>query len=615
MDNNRSYIDLVEKARRGDKKCLGRLAEMANKRLYGCVHRFTLQDGLTEDIVQESILEMYRAFHKLKEAERFWDWLYRIAFNKVRSHYGKRWRQKTISLANGGHEIEAPNCPDGLAAVIADEWRQIVAKSMRELEPRHRAILAMRCYDRMPYSRIATVMGCTKLGAQALFYRAKKALTMRLSHYGLGKGSLLVALMLFGKMTASSKAAAAKVSVTAATTKVGAAAALVGMAATKAAFVSLAAAGVIGAGVLVATANRQGTNSSAGPGAVASSQTAAQSSRQDKFYEEYYYFPEGTGGPVMMRAMVGDPKSSRYGCQWVLDAEANYYLDWCKDIARIESYRPWREDLSAWRLPTDTEQFRHAISAIEGKVDNLQYVRADGPHLMVVVQRCGNDSNVWTARHRHVLKEEYFKYTRPAGAKVVDNRDAMHRRGWTYFRISGQIDGERVSGAGRMPFVYAESREHGPWLRLRAGNRLQVIDDGQLAVVRREGNVAGRYAGGAFFKGLSRPWMGLHTIDTVRRDAAEKGIRFETKYDAKEGTAEVLLTDKRGRFVYRIDMETDVVEKIVISTNGVRKAELRFSYLQDIEDVGTEFAEPPSEHRVDRERPGILWLFEMALSG
>lgn len=86
MDDHKDYIELVKKAQLGDKECLGRLAEMVSVRLHEYVHRLTLQEDLTKDIVQESILEMYRVFDKLKKPERFWNWLCGIAFNKIRSH-------------------------------------------------------------------------------------------------------------------------------------------------------------------------------------------------------------------------------------------------------------------------------------------------------------------------------------------------------------------------------------------------------------------------------------------------------------------------------------------------------------------------------------------------
>ncbi|MHC4865365.1 MAG: hypothetical protein ACYTEX_14855, partial [Planctomycetota bacterium] len=208
---------------------------------------------------------------------------------------------------------------------------------------------------------------------------------------------------------------------------------------------------------------------------------------------------------------------------------------------------------------------------------------------------------------------EYFRYNWPSKVKVVDNRDAMHERGWTYFVIKGRVDGERVSGAGRIPFVYAASRRHRPWLRLKVGGRLEIVDDARQALVYdARGKVVASYAGGSFFKGLGRPWMGLHTIDTVRRDAAEREVWFETKL-AASGTAEVILTAGQVSLLYTIDMERDVIEEITISANN-RKGQLRFSYVQDIDEAGGEFVEPRIRRSYGSKRQasrGILWLTKL----
>ena len=86
--DNKDQVELIEKARQGDRQSLERLAEEARVRLRGYVLRLTMDDDLAGDIVQESILEMFKIFGKLKRTESFWPWLYGIAFNKVRSHYG-----------------------------------------------------------------------------------------------------------------------------------------------------------------------------------------------------------------------------------------------------------------------------------------------------------------------------------------------------------------------------------------------------------------------------------------------------------------------------------------------------------------------------------------------
>jgi hypothetical protein len=105
----------------------------------------------------------------------------------------------------------------------------------------------------------------------------------------------------------------------------------------------------------------------------------------------------------------------------------------------------------------------------------------------------------------------------------------------------------------------------------------------------------------------------LHTIDTVRRDAAGQQVRFETRHRSGSGKAEVVLTCDSVRLVYTIDMEADLIETITFSADNGREGELGFSYLQDIDNVGGEFARPRARSsRGSRQNPpGMLWLVKL----
>ncbi len=107
--------------------------------------------------------------------------------------------------------------------------------------------------------------------------------------------------------------------------------------------------------------------------------------------------------------------------------------------------------------------------------------------------------------------------------------------------------------------------------------------------------------------------MGLHTIDVVRRDAAEQEVWFEAKHIPGGSKAEIVLTDAQVKLVYTVDMETDVVETITFLADNGDRGELRFSYLQDIESLGNEFAPPRirSDRAPRRQDQGILWLVNL----
>jgi hypothetical protein len=107
--------------------------------------------------------------------------------------------------------------------------------------------------------------------------------------------------------------------------------------------------------------------------------------------------------------------------------------------------------------------------------------------------------------------------------------------------------------------------------------------------------------------------MGLHTIDTVRRDAAEQRIWFETRLMPDSRFAEVELTGENTKIIYKIDMETDVVDEITFSTNQGKTGNLVFSYLQSVDNVSGEFVPPsrPRQPTTSQSSQGLLWILQL----
>ena len=595
MDGNFCHVKLVSQAQVGDERSIARLSELIRPRLYEFVYRNTLQRDSAEDIVQETLLEMFKILGKLKKADRFWPWLYRIALNKIRLHYRKEQRHKASLKHTINFDEVYEDKKEELANVVNKELKQIIITSMEQLKPKHRTVLAMRCYDDMTFPVIAETMGCSEFSARKSFYRAKKALVKQLASRGLGKGSLLMALVLFGKMTATTEAAAAQISVTAAMVKVGTAATVAAVVASKTTVISLATAGVIAVGTTAVLTPETNKNDATRMERMSQILPVLKETTLNNDNEKrFYYYPSNSNGAVMMK-LVKIRSGGQSHCQWLQNSMGNYYR--YKNTIYMNNYRIWSNDLSVLRLPTDSPKLTAFISQVEGNIDRTEYIpnRPDG--LLIISRQNESGDLSYETYSRDVSYQESFRYDWPKRARNVDNRDAMHRRGWTHFIVEGKINGRAIYGKGRIPFVYEASLWYPPWLRLRIGDKGFIEPKGE-----------------ALFKGLSRPWMGLHTIDTIRRDAAEQGLWFETKLSSDGTKAEVTLNTKNGKLIYTIDMVTDVVEMIVFidAENFQVKGRLRFSYLQDIDEDSNEFSEPISSRYGDlEESDGILWLVRL----
>ena len=184
MKDDSEAIQFLTEARSGDQAGMGRLAELVWERVYPFVFRTTLDRHATEDIIQDTLLTMLRRIHSLRDTQRFWPWIYRIAWNKIQDRHRDRKLQSACTTAllrsgdaeNGGHGHE----DNLLDTQVREEILQQVTTAITRLNRHQRDILQLRCYDELPYAEIASRTSTTPEKARVRFHRAKKSLKAHL---------------------------------------------------------------------------------------------------------------------------------------------------------------------------------------------------------------------------------------------------------------------------------------------------------------------------------------------------------------------------------------------------------------------------------------------------
>jgi len=638
MAEQDSWCKLVELAQRDREKYMSQLVREAKGRLCAYVYRVTLDHDLTDDMSQEILLQMMQSLESLNQSERFWPWMYRIAHNKIQEHFKSKQRKKMVSASAFYKDFLTHRSnyyqEDGLKQMLQEELSQKVMTAMKQIKQQYRAVLSLRCFEQLSYADIAEAMQCNEVTARVLFFRAKKAIKKQLTNQGLSKSLLLTSLGLFGKLTAPADAASS-VTVTAASTKVGLTTAALATAGSKlgiatiATIVTLAS---IGISVLpersgpdaslsaVFLPSREDVNSIHFTTQLQDNDPNLGGSYSKGAYEQWFYFPDGIDGPMFMRMQRWTPEQDKKLCSWLENSRGNYYYASDQNLVYVHNYRVCWSNLKVCRLPTDKEELNGFISKVEGDQPSYcEYSRDPETGLLIssMDYRFINASNFLTEYFYNTIGPDYFRYEWPESVPVIDQRDQMHKRGWTYFRIGGEINGTNISGLGQIPFIYDAVNEHPAWMKLNTADELEVIDCHTGAQLRRaNGATIATYPAGTFFKGLSRPWMGMHTADLVRRDAAEKCIWFDSERLENEDTVIITLDYRENTsLLYTINMEKDIVEDIRFVVNGMNVGTLYFSYLQDISQTDSEFTEPviSDVFQVPTQKSsGILWLVNLA---
>ena len=211
-------IQMVRQAQAGNIQNLSAVAEQVRRKVYTYIYRLTFDYHLTQDLTQETVLEMIKALPKIKvpHVNGFWGWIFRTALGKVQHHFrpqgARRLAQKTTS-DDSVLKSQASDDTNPMKAIVSEEIRKTVIGAMQAIKFKYRNILVLRCYDNLSYGQIAGIMGGSEVKARLLFLRAKHSLKSQLERRGFKRDSLLAALTIFAEMTLQNgkKAAAGEV--------------------------------------------------------------------------------------------------------------------------------------------------------------------------------------------------------------------------------------------------------------------------------------------------------------------------------------------------------------------------------------------------------------------
>jgi len=165
---------IVLRCQNGDTDAFEELFEWYQPRLKYYIRRLDATDTNPDDTLQDIWLIVFRRIHKLKDAQFFPIWLYRIARNKV---YGRlRQKQKFVRLPEEEHLPELSNDEPVFSADDAERLH----KALNNIQPYHREVITLCFLEQLSYQAIAEIVGCSLGTVKSRIYYAKQSLRKEL---------------------------------------------------------------------------------------------------------------------------------------------------------------------------------------------------------------------------------------------------------------------------------------------------------------------------------------------------------------------------------------------------------------------------------------------------
>ncbi len=133
--------------------------------LMNFVFRFLGDYELSRDVVQETMIKVYRNKDSYKTIAKFSTWIYTIAGNLAKTELQRKKRRKILSLSPANDDSEPIDLPDNdpQPDVLADSAikNKIIQDALLKVSEAYREVVILRDIQEFTYEEIAEMLDLT----------------------------------------------------------------------------------------------------------------------------------------------------------------------------------------------------------------------------------------------------------------------------------------------------------------------------------------------------------------------------------------------------------------------------------------------------------------------
>jgi RNA polymerase sigma-70 factor (ECF subfamily) len=176
--------ELIEQCRNGDLHNFRKVVEKTSPMVFSVAFRMIGDEDIARDIVQDTMITIWQKLAKIKSADSYKTWVYRIAVNKCYDQLRKRKRQSEDRYDDQAWAlISNHTSEDGITELENKENAMIINFLTNKLSYKQKAVFILSELEELPADEIANITGMNRSAVKSNLYYARKNIESMLQKY------------------------------------------------------------------------------------------------------------------------------------------------------------------------------------------------------------------------------------------------------------------------------------------------------------------------------------------------------------------------------------------------------------------------------------------------
>ena len=173
MDNDR-IAKLLERIARQDEAAFRELYKAFSRRVFAYVLNMVKDHGRAEEILVDTMYEVWRNPARFRGDAQFSTWLIGIARNKALMAFRSRRPDELHDDLDDIAETAPSDTPDGFAELAAKQRSEGVQVCMGKLSDEHRECMHLVFFEGLSIAEIAQIQGCPENTVKTRLFHARQ---------------------------------------------------------------------------------------------------------------------------------------------------------------------------------------------------------------------------------------------------------------------------------------------------------------------------------------------------------------------------------------------------------------------------------------------------------